>query len=58
MYDPPGSPGAVLKGCLCPTLDNAHGKGIYFGVEVVYWIDGLCPLHGERHIMEDPDEMH
>lgn len=59
MIETPGSPGAILKGCTCPTLDNAHGKGVNFGdTEPLFWIDGLCPLHGVNHIEEDREEIH
>ena len=44
----PGSPEAKVQGCLCPVLDNAHGKGGY--IDPVYgpqfWVVTTCPLHG------------
>ena len=40
----PGSEVALDKGCLCPVLDNCHGKGDYG----VYWINEECPLHGRQ----------
>lgn len=40
----PGSDEAIARGCLCPQLDNSHGKG-YMGVEGRYVIHGECPLH-------------
>lgn len=33
----PGSDDALKDGCVCPVLDNAHGKG-YMCVEGVYVI--------------------
>ena len=45
----PGSPEARDQGCLCPVLDNAHGKGGY--IDPVYgpqfWVVFTCPLHGK-----------
>jgi|WetSurMetagenome_2_1015567.scaffolds.fasta_scaffold00223_29 hypothetical protein len=43
----PGSGEAVAKGCTCPVLDNAHGKGTLWGDDT-FWINGDCPLHGTR----------
>ena len=42
----PGSDEAVAKGCTCPRMDNAFGKG-YMCMEGVYWINGNCPVHSE-----------
>lgn len=42
----PGSPAAVKKGCLCPVMDNAHGKGSGYG-KGTFWINQDCPLHGK-----------
>lgn len=40
----PGSPEAVQRGCTCPVIDNAHGKGVMgFGRE--WWITDGCPIH-------------
>ena len=38
----PGSDEAIEQGCLCPVLDNAHGKGLGNGE---FWITSGCPLH-------------
>jgi hypothetical protein len=40
----PGSPEAVSKGCRCPVLDNANGRG-YMGVEGIFVYTSCCPLH-------------
>lgn len=40
----PGSPEALKKGCLCPILDNHHGRG-YQGIQGIYVYSGNCPLH-------------
>lgn len=42
----PGSDEAKKKGCLCPVLDNSHGKG-YLGMKGTFVISGGCPLHGK-----------
>jgi len=47
----PGSDEAIKQGCVCPVLDNAHGRGWMGGVKdpdtggvvFVYRVD--CPLH-------------
>lgn len=51
VMPPPGSPAAIMQGCSCPVLDNAHGVGIVLhdpdGTErSLYWISEDCPLHG------------
>lgn len=46
----PGSDQARSNGCICPVLDNAHGKG-WMCIEGVYVQREDCPLHGlKRHI--------
>ena len=43
----PGSDEAIKQGCICPALDNNHGKGVDGG----YWcITRDCPLHGGEGI--------
>lgn len=49
----PGSDEAIKQGCICPVMDNAHGKGdAIFGMTDPntgaprFWIDTNCPLHG------------
>jgi len=46
----PGSEQAVEKGCTCPRMDNAHGRGYYCddGSMFVYNMD--CPLHKDLKI--------
>ena len=41
----PGSPEAVARGCQCPVLDNARGKGAGFHGQREYWISEGCPIH-------------
>jgi hypothetical protein len=46
LSDPPnpGSKEAQDLGCLCPVLDNAHGKG-YMGMKDVFVYQQDCPIH-------------
>lgn len=41
----PGSPQARERGCRCPVLDNANGRG-YRGIRGVYVYSSACPVHG------------
>lgn len=41
----PGSHDAHVAGCICPIMDNAHGRG-YMGQEGIYVMRVDCPLHG------------
>lgn len=41
----PGSDEARAKGCTCPVLDNAHGRGYYCTPGVFVYTEN-CPLHG------------
>lgn len=40
----PGSDAALDRGCLCPVLDNGHGRG-YMGMPHVFVYRADCPLH-------------
>lgn len=40
----PGSDEALRKGCRCPVLDNAYGRGV-MGAGRDWYISGDCPLH-------------
>lgn len=45
----PGSAGALAQGCICPVIDNSHGRGYrdYPGKVPREWLTvGDCPLHG------------
>jgi hypothetical protein len=47
----PGSDDAIDQGCLCPVLDNCHGKGFPVTtdegeLQIAYWMNNECPLHG------------
>lgn len=43
----PGSDAAHAAGCVCPTIDNAHGKGARgtSGPDALFYIMVGCPLH-------------
>lgn len=47
MKPTPGSQEAVADGCVCPVMDNAHGRGARGseGPNAVFWIAGDCPVH-------------
>jgi hypothetical protein len=40
----PGSDAALCAGCLCPIMDNCHGKYAPFPGDG-WWISERCPLH-------------
>ena len=45
----PGSREALARGCVCPVLDNGHGRGYgRWEGETVFVRRYDCPLHGER----------
>jgi hypothetical protein len=56
----PGSTEAQKRGCTCPILDNAHGRGFPWprddGLDPVlnpsFWITEGCPLHGVGEMEE------
>lgn len=37
----PGSDEALDNGCLCPVLDNGHGKK----KDGLFWMNADCPIH-------------
>lgn len=42
----PGSDEALADGCLCPVIDNGHGRGLDVGrPERQFIFDGHCRLH-------------
>ena len=51
MAPNPGSEAAIDAGCLCPVLDNRHGKGYYAGPDGVFIYNQGCPIHW----VEEPD---
>lgn len=50
---PPGSDAAFVKGCKCPRVDNAYGKGYLGGVrdedgDLVFVVNADCPIHNPK----------
>lgn len=55
----PGSDEAVKLGCLCPTMDNAKGRGAWGseGEDAIFWIVPSCPLHGADDVSPAMDRL-
>jgi hypothetical protein len=49
---PPGSQEAQDLGCLCPVIDNGHGRG-YMGMEGVYVYREDCPVHNTKTLLDE-----
>jgi len=41
----PGSDEALDNGCLCPVLDNGHGKRR----DGLFWMNADCPIHSIKN---------
>lgn len=56
----PGSPEAVEMGCLCPTVDNGHGRGLFVDChgEKRFVYNLSCPLHRTQGqaVLEELDD--
>jgi len=52
---PPGSATALMQGCVCPVLDNNHGKWAPFPPDG-WWTDPDCPVHQPAPKEEDASE--
>lgn len=51
ITQPPGHPDAIAQGCLCPAIDNGHGKGsgrVDQNGDPLYWLNWDCPAHVEQ----------
>jgi hypothetical protein len=54
----PGSAEAVVQGCTCPVLDNAHGLGYLGDGKLFGWVhNSTCPLHGLDSQEQETQEM-
>jgi len=42
----PGSSQAIELGCRCRRMDNHDGDGVEISGEILFWINGDCPIHG------------
>jgi len=55
----PGSKEAGQQGCLCPVVDNNHGKGcgrVDSDGKPMFWINADCPMHGVAAVGEADEE--
>jgi hypothetical protein len=43
----PGSKEAIAAGCICPVLDNSHGRGYYGRADMFIYTVG-CPVHAAQ----------
>lgn len=42
----PGSHGAYERGCTCPRVENAYGRGLDVSLtQRLWWVDRACPYH-------------
>lgn len=56
MTDRPPNPGngkAIDAGCICPVLDNAHGRGMPYPDGPQFWTTAGCPIHAPLVIVDD-----
>ena len=45
----PGTPEAIVLGCICSVLDNNHGEGMMIDGVQYFWYTEGCPVHnGEK----------
>ena len=44
----PASDEAIAQGCVCPRMDNGHGRGYCKDAngEWIFVVNADCPLHG------------
>ena len=59
LPNPPGSPEAVALGCICPVLDNGHGKGCGMKDDqgnILFWYRSDCPIHSEAEPYVPPKD--
>lgn len=45
----PGSAAAIDDGCVCPVLDNNHGRAAPWPPDG-WWTRTDCPLHGQENV--------
>jgi len=51
----PGSPEALLVGCICAVLDNNHGEFAPYPPDE-WWITAGCPVHAPTKEHTDATE--
>lgn len=49
----PGSDAAIAKGCICPVIDNNHGRWPP-ALPDGWWFRSGCPLHGRGDWLDQP----
>jgi hypothetical protein len=49
----PGSSGAFIRGCLCPRVDNHHGRGMPYPEGPRFVIRADCPMHGRDALAKE-----
>ena len=49
-FVPPGSDEAIKLGCLCPVMDNNHGRGYSMDEDnnPIYVYNEECPIHRDQ----------
>lgn len=53
----PGSQRAYERGCTCPRIDNAYGRGVQTSLLTVLWFrDPACPYHVPSAPAAEPGE--
>lgn len=56
LYNPPpGAPEAVRLGCVCPQIENHHGRGFLQDGRTRWWTRQDCPVHGPRDAKGETD---
>lgn len=44
----PGTVEAINAGCVCPVIDNNHGKGVIINGNTCFWLIENCPIHSAK----------
>jgi hypothetical protein len=46
----PGTEEAIKQGCICPVIDNHHGRGVLMGKDPKpqFWYTADCPVHDPK----------
>jgi len=54
----PGSDEAIMRGCTCPVIDNAHGRGYMGGARdengtTIFVYNCECPVHAPTLFLQE-----